>query len=274
MLNITYRLQRKIKHIYRSFFASTEFIYKSKEGFKIKLNYTKDVDRFFYWGQFEYNNLELFKKVLTNDSVVFDIGANIGIYTLIASACTTSGGHVHSFEPADAAYDRLCQNIELNKFRNVTANKLGMADKSGILNFYVCEDDAYNSLGTKPMTAVKKIEKINVTCIDDYCSKNNIGKIDIIKIDTEGADYLVLNGAKRTLNSSNKPILFCEYNVPTEGGFQYTNKDFYQFLIEAGYKVFFFEGSKLNLFNPEIHSFPEIVCLTDDHIKKFNIPVS
>ena len=168
------KLVRRIKKNYISLTNKKEIVYKTRFGFKILLDLSKEVDRNIYLNDFENNTIDFFKKSLKKGMTVFDIGANIGIYSLIASNKIKKEGKVFSFEPSDWAYKRLLHNIKFSKYSNIIINNTGIADNTGELKFYVCEDDAYNSIGNTPMKNIIGVNTINVFSLDDYVSMNNI----------------------------------------------------------------------------------------------------
>jgi FkbM family methyltransferase len=199
-------------------------------------------------------------------AVVFDVGANIGIYSLLAGKKAGQQGHVYSFEPADLAYQRLNKNIRINKFENISVYKQGVSDKNGTTNFYVCEDDAYNSIGSRPMNKVKEVKNIDITSIDEFCIKNNIRRIDVLKIDTEGADLLVLQGAKSVLTSETPPIIFCEFNKNIKSGFNFSLDDYRDFIISMKYRIYEIKNNMLHEFNPVQSNASEILCIHENKI--------
>jgi FkbM family methyltransferase len=255
------KAKNKIENIKIRILSYKDIIMRSELGFRIILNLKKDVDVYFYKGNFESDTLNYFKSIIKTGDIIFDIGANIGIYTLIASLKTGSQGKVYSFEPADWAYDRLSKNIKLNEFSNIISIKKGVADYSRTADFFQCEDDAYNSIGKNPMRDVKHVNKIEITSIDDFICENNITKIDVLKIDTEGADYLVLKGAQKILQSDYPPVIFCEYNRNIKNGFDYTLEDFEQFIKSYNYNIFELHDGKLIPFDAAKSQSNEIICI-------------
>jgi FkbM family methyltransferase len=214
--------------------------------------------------------LHFFAKVVSKGSTVFDVGANIGIYSLLASKRTGADGHVYSFEPSDWAFQRLNENISMNEFKNISVFKVGVSDKKGTASFHVCEDDAYNSIGSTPMQEVKSVKQIDICSIDDICTANNIKRIDIIKIDTEGADLLVLQGARGMLNSADPPIVFCEYNKNITSGYAYSLEDYRNYISGIGYKAFEFKNNMLVEFDPAQSASSEIVCIKKEQVSYYS----
>jgi len=233
--------------------------------YKIKmwLNLRRDVDRGIYFGTFEFNNAFIFFDLIKQGYVVVDIGANIGLYSLLAAKKLKNTGKVYSFEPSKFVIKELRKNIEVNNFNNINVFELALSNSIGKGELYRCEDDAYNSLIAKPMTKVVSIDSVDIITLDDFVKMNNIEKIDVIKIDAEGLDYLILKGAQWTLKNF-RPIIFCEFN-----SFYLNDKsqrDFITYLEENEYEVFFAKSNKFILriekfyINENNKSASEIIC--------------
>ena len=140
--------------------------YQTKYGFKINLNLKNAVDRGIWLDDFEQKNIDYFNELLRPDMTVIDIGANIGLYTLLSSVKVGKNGAVHSFEPSPNAFNKLYLNLNLNKMSNVIVNKMGVSDQTDKLKFHICSDDAYNSLGKTPMLPVVDIIDIEVISLN------------------------------------------------------------------------------------------------------------
>ena len=208
------------------------------------LDLNKAVDYRFYLDEYEVENLDLYLDGISSGSVIIDVGANIGIYSLLAARKAGPEGKVIAFEPADVAFERFTKNIGINGFQNITAIKMGVSDKSRVMTFRVCDDDAYNSLGSTPMKKVSREVNINTVSIDEYLREHPVSKINVIKIDTEGAEYLVLKGAVNTLKKYN-PVLFFEYNPYTAPGFSFNKLESVDLLRGLGYKLYEFVDGKM-----------------------------
>lgn len=228
---------------------------------KIWLNLKRDVDWRIYLGLFEFSNAFVFYDIIKPGSIIIDIGANIGFYSLLAAKKMQNTGKVYSLEPSKVVLKDLRKNIEVNKYSNIEVFNFAVSDFNGMTDFYRCEDDAYNSLIATPMEKVVSIDRVNVVTLDDFVKMNNIEKIDVIKIDAEGLDYSILKGAKRALKDF-RPIIFAEMNILL------MNKqhciEFFNFLIENKYEVQFAKRNKfiLNMarFEPLNNFASEIIC--------------
>lgn len=232
-----------LKRSYINLFNISTIQYKVS-GVKLKLHLKNDVDRRLFLYGFEKDVLKYFRKVLKNGDIVLDIGANFGIYSLVASQRLKRSGKIYAFEPAHNAYSSLLDNIKLNGIDNIIPIKVGVSSCSGNANFNVCDDDAYNSLGNNPMKPIIKSEKIDLLSVDDFIKNNKIAKVDIIKVDTEGAEYLVFKGAESTLRKY-KPMLFFEYNPAVTKGFSNSTYELVELIRSHGYELYKIKQGKL-----------------------------
>lgn len=272
-MTIFQRFKRKTKILKIKYLKRYEFIFKTGYKFKIKLDVRRDVDKLFYLDSFESSTLQLFSNLITPNNIIVDIGANIGVYSLIALSKYRNETFVYAFEPSDWAYNRLLENITLNSFNNVEIIKKAVSDHVGETEFHMCEDDAYNSLGAKPMKKVISSKYIELTTLDEFCKLKKIKKIDILKIDTEGADYLVLKGGVRILNGIEAPIIFCEYNRYTKADESFELHDMISLLESYQYRVYEINNKMLIPFIPEKSNADEIVCLKDEHLSRIPLRI-
>lgn len=183
-------------------------------------------------------------KYLREGMVVFDVGANVGELTLIFSRFVGETGDVHAFEASGATFARLKLICETAEKRNVVPNHLGLSDENGIikLNIYA---DAYSSFNSQAARPLKNygldlepvgVEETPAMTIDNYCEKNNIKQIDLLKIDVEGAELQVIKGAREMLKSKRIKCLTFEFGQTT---FDMGNRpeEIEFFLAEMNYKV-------------------------------------
>ena len=138
-------------------------------------------------------------------SYVIDIGAHIGIYT-IKKALQNQETRFYSIEPEINNFKKLIENIKLNNLENITPLRLAISDKEGYFNLYI---DEFGSGQHSLLKRSKRYEKIKVTTLDKLVKKLNLKSIDLIKIDTEGAEYSILVGGMKTLKKF-RPKLIIE----------------------------------------------------------------
>jgi FkbM family methyltransferase len=153
---------------------------------------------------------------IKND-VVVDVGANIGLYTLFASKKVGPAGKVLAFEPDESNLHVLMQNVKLNKCENVTVFPFALGSENGDKTFYEGIMPTASSFYPKSERLhfkVRKTKQIHVVTLDSFLSKIGIREVNWIKIDAEGADLDVINGAQVTLKNSKNIKLICEDSDP------------------------------------------------------------
>lgn len=152
-------------------------------------------------GSYEYEKRQLFEAMVREGTVVFDIGAHVGFYTLLASELVGPGGKVFAFEPLPANLTYLKEHLRLNRAGNVTVIEAAVSDRCGT---------AYFEQGPGSMTgrlASKAALLVETVAIDDLVAQGQLPLPDYIKIDVEGAEARVLSGARQTLTQS-RPTIF------------------------------------------------------------------
>jgi len=208
----------------------------------------------------------LFKYFLTKDSIVFDIGANVGQYACRLHDIVESGnGLIYSFEPVTANFNSLKRMKKLLNLNNLTINKLAISNISGytVINIPVFNNGLV--VGTRStllnIDGIKhRKEPIKVTTIDKYVNENGIKKINFIKCDTEGNEINVLEGGKRTITKY-LPILSFEMS--------YKNDEI-NWLLDLGYELFYHDVrvNKLRKINGNQNG--NLIFLHRGHLKKLS----
>jgi FkbM family methyltransferase len=134
---------------------------------------------------------------LKYQKVIFDIGANIGFYSLRA-AVSNKKSTVYAFEPNPKVYQRLTKNISMNNINNVIPYQLAIGNKSGFIKFQ-------EEISTWTSRIIESpnddgLIVVPIMTIDDFLEKNNkIQYIDLMKIDVEGFEYETIKGAEKSL---------------------------------------------------------------------------
>lgn len=147
------------------------------------------------------------ERLLSPGSIFIDVGAHLGIYTLVASQLVGESGRVVAFEPSVQSFSRLRQNIVLNGLTNVCAFPVAVSDRTGRAWLYHPEVPDSNSLGKDPAWG-NEAEEVVTQTLDHVVEECALTSVDVIKIDVEGAEELVLRGATKTLISMRPAIIF------------------------------------------------------------------
>jgi FkbM family methyltransferase len=145
--------------------------------------------------------------------VFIDIGANIGYYSILAGIKVGTSGFVHAIEASPRTFDLLNSNLSINFVTNVQTYNVAVADKSGELTLWVREKD---NIGRSTVVEVQRGDsgivesRVRSLPLPAIVPENDILRARFIKIDVEGAEWLVLQGIKHLLPrfSPNTEILF------------------------------------------------------------------
>lgn len=173
---------------------------------------------------------DIILRLLRKDSVFFDLGANFGYFTIVASS-KISDGRIYSFEPVPKTYWQLKKNISLNNISNrVYPLQVAISDKDGFLNI-TTDKSACNHIVDK---SVKNSVKVKTIKLDSFCKQNKIDSIDVIKCDVEGAEYYMIKGGVNILKRC-KPVLILEIQTNWLSRFNLTPDMLFKLAKELGY---------------------------------------
>lgn len=196
------------------------------------------------FGDYDPVELQMIKRFLKKDSVVLDIGANIGWYAINLSKSVPQG-RIIAFEPIPKTYGNLIKNIALNGLGNIKTYNTGLSKKAGYFNFY------YNRNYTGASSLVDIINaqdvalvKCRVEKLDDFLKKSKIRQVDFIKCDVEGAEKLVIQGGLEAIKQ-NRPIIFIELLRKWSAKFNYHPNSVISMLKEIGYGCYVINKTKL-----------------------------
>jgi hypothetical protein len=163
---------------------------------------------------FENNVIQLFSRLCQFKKLhFFDIGANIGIYSLLCQKINLNAV-IHAFEPYPANYHSFLKNIDSNKAFTIVANNCAIGKKNGTTKLWVPKGRQLSSVAStaKGFTALfhKKTEAINVPIgtLDEYVASHGL-RVDLMKIDTEYSENEILLGARKSITHY-RPVVLCE----------------------------------------------------------------
>ena len=176
--------------------------------------------------------------------MIFDVGANVGELTLLFSRFAGAAGNVHAFEASSGTFGRLETVCRAANRRNIRLNHLALADEKGLIKMHIY-DDAYSSFNTQARRPLENyglniepiaVEETPATTVDDYCEENRIDRIDLLKIDVEGAELQVMRGARKMLETKRVGCVTFEFGQTT---FDMGNRpeQIEDFLLKMNYEI-------------------------------------
>jgi FkbM family methyltransferase len=190
-------------------------------------------------GYYEPETVALLHQFLKPGMVVFDVGAHVGQYSLVASRIVGQGGAVHSFEPDPETFAWLRGNCRSNKLGHVTLNQIALSDAAEIKTFYFATS---GDIGSNSLAEPKNFSgrKAQVPCIqfDTYLQKRGITRVHLVKMDVEGAELGVLRGGESLFSGRNRPIMILEFEEARQLAFGSSCRALGAWLVEHGYELF------------------------------------
>jgi len=215
---------------------------------KLSCDLTKFLQRhLYYFGSYEKAYCACWIKFSRHAKVIFDIGANVGLYSLLAAA-TNASARIHAFEPTPEIAASFRENIRLNELQNIFLSRLGVGNKSGhaFLQRFMGGEDVYdgmNFISTKKPAHANL--PISVVTLADYCRQNEITRIDLMKMDIEGGEYDALLGAKNLLESQAIGCIFLELVESHANRAGHSTVEIKRLLANAGYQIFTLHSGEL-----------------------------
>ena len=207
-------------------------------GFKIFLS-SEDAINFALFGyENEAYEISLFKSELKIGNMVLDIGANIGLYSLIASKLIGEMGRVYSFEPDIVSFKNLKQNSIENFCKNIILINRAVSSTNGYASLAPSSNKSSRS-GYHLIKQEKNLHSIKVetVCLDDFL-KNKEKKIDVIKLDCEGSEFDALKGMENILRNNNDVKIFLEFNPSALNRLDVNIPDFLDYLFVLNFIIF------------------------------------
>ncbi|NRB43002.1 MAG: FkbM family methyltransferase [Pseudomonadales bacterium] len=154
-------------------------------------------------GIWEAYESELIQQLLFTGATFIDVGANIGYYSMLSSRLVGESGQVVAFEPEQRNFSLLQKNIALLQYGNVTAVNAGLADEDSEAEIYL-SDDNFGDHQIYDGGKARQKQTIKLRAGSDYLAQlpADISRIDVLKIDTQGAEMKVMTGLKDVIFNS------------------------------------------------------------------------
>ena len=241
------------------------------EGLRVRLFLGNDLSLcVFVGGSFEPNEFVFLGRVLEPGMVFVDGGANEGLYSLFASRHVGSTGRVLAVEPSSREYARLVANLRVNALDNVTSVRGALGDSRGEVTLAVAGGghDGLNTIGPHASdlnVETAAHEQVELLTLDDLVLAHGFGRVDVIKLDVEGSELRVLDGA-RALIARDRPLLLIEVEVERLASQGDTKDMLLERITSLGYQLYVFDEVTGQLRSPRSPGEPEgnIVAMPGD----------
>jgi FkbM family methyltransferase len=217
------------------------------EGLRINLRLGNDVSwSVFVGGMYEPNELALFAATLQPGMTVLDVGANDGLYTLVAASRVGEGGSVLALEPSSREFERLLANVDLNGLRNVKAFRLALYGHSGRCRLTRAGfgHEGSNAIGGRivnPGITAAGSENVALETLDTFASAEDLDRLDLVKVDAEGSEFRILQGGLATIRRF-RPVILMEVapdHLSAQGS---TTADLLKLVAAIDYRTWVFDS--------------------------------
>lgn len=167
-------------------------------------------DSLFWLGTKDRWDIYHLRRLVPPDSVILDVGANFGYYSLTIAHALKSHCQIHAIEPNPSNFDRLQRHIKLNGFEgSIQPYCFGVSDHPETVNMSQPADNS----GHTAVAANGEIRGVALTTLDDFCETRGLNRLDVLVLDVEGLEERALRGAARTIARC-RPLIFVELFPP------------------------------------------------------------
>jgi FkbM family methyltransferase len=206
-----------------------------RNGAQLYVDPVMDLQHTIFWtGEYDAATITRMERLLKADSVVVDVGANIGGYAIQLARRLSGGGRLVAIEPVPANVQRLRQNVEANGLTAVVEIiNAAVGDHEGIVHLRGktgCEGLAGNAVVADVGVPA------SLTTIDAVAESLGLQRCDLMKLDIEGSEFNALRGAERLLRRF-RPVLYLELNAHWMRHFGWTIRDLQDYLVPFGYEL-------------------------------------
>lgn len=242
-----------------------------RRGLRWLLNPSDFVQMHLYWtGEYEPWDLHELSRWVSEGSVVLDIGANFGYYSLCLASAMNGKGRIYAFEPCETTFSRLQMNIALNQLEEtIAAIPCGLSKELG----HAYLDKTEGNSGAATLSNRINGEPVTLDTLDNFCQSHDLDRVDVIKIDVEGSELQVIEGGHATLTHY-RPVLMVEFNPSAleKGGASIGRLS--EAVCGLDYRLFIDRRGRLIPFQPDLQAAAvvNVFCLPGERVNDSRHP--
>jgi len=244
--DLGYRIRRSIWTYFSRRKTATSLDIPWHGGLNLRIYLGNDLSRQLYVaGCLDPNEFALLDKLLVPGMVFLDVGAHEGVYTVFASYRVGNTGSVWAFEPSRREMERLTTNVQLNDLANVRSFCMALADEDTNAELLIAGDEhsGHNTLGQfVHESELSRRELVPLHRLDTVLQENTLERLDVLKIDAEGAERRVLAGGLGALKRFRPTILLevSDSSLKAQGS---SRDELIRFLESQAYRFYLFDAS-------------------------------
>lgn len=209
-----------------------------RRGIIYELNVDDPIQRKIALNLYEKGDLKQIASLIKKGGTCIDVGANVGFYTLHFAKKMQNTGKAYAFEADPSVFAKLKANCKLNTFGSIDIYNKAISNQNGKTTFH-CSQDACSGSGSLEKfhdIAGQQIE-IETQSLDSFLAEEKISFVDLIKIDIEGHEIKLLQGAKESLKKRKFGHIFVEFNGPRLSQKGHTFNEFCDYFFSNDYKM-------------------------------------
>jgi FkbM family methyltransferase len=214
-----------------------------------------------YVGLMEYEDMSFLLHYLQKDDLFYDIGANVGVYTVLASKVKNT--KTVCIEPLPTTYEKLIDNIQINRLDNVISLNIGLSHEKSKL-YFTTDKDTMNGVA---LSSDSNKKEVDVDTLDNLSEIYGIPKV--VKIDVEGYETNVLKGANKILTDDRLEVVILELNGNgVKYGFR--DDDIHNNLKNIGFNSFIYNPFERKLIKLEKYGTHNTIYIRESLLNKVN----
>jgi FkbM family methyltransferase len=172
-------------------------------------------------GLYEPNSMIVARELLPEGGVFVDVGASVGLFSLLGARKVGPAGRVFAFEPSSRDFKRLAEHLELNRLDNVEAVPIAITDSIGTATLTIASEahSGHNTIG--PAFGYQGIEaidaeRVRTATLDHFLESHDVNRLDLVKLDIEGSELKALSGMAHALKRLRPSIIFEVFEAALE----------------------------------------------------------
>jgi len=216
-----------------------------RDGSLIQVDVRSRTEQWAYWtGEYDADIVQKLAGCLVPGSVVLDVGANIGFYSIpLGRKLKSLGGRLYAFEPVQNNFDHLVQSIGLNNLEDIVfAHPVALGNEEGFVEMTMEKTNGSNTgnavmLKGDVTSNLGENSKVRLTTLDSFVTKNLVNSCQLIKIDIEGAEFMFFSGGLNFI-LKHRPIVYGEFNAYWMEKFGHSLLDVIDIFLPLNYRFF------------------------------------
>lgn len=246
-------------------------------SYLVEFDLEHNVQRMACFGLYEVEVRRLLQAIVTPDAIFFDVGANVGFYSLLAAQLVGMRGQVHAFEPIAENVATLRAAIASNRITQITVQHVAVGQYAGTMRLFIgtpetspeWQRDLQSWASQVPSKRRPLPIYVPQISLDDYVHHHQLDRVDFIKLDIEGSEIDALRGAQHLLWRADAPDLICEISPYLLAQQNLDPRHLTKYLATFGYTLFHILPDRQRVIHRMLHTHQPIRLQYVDPMQSF-----